>query len=116
MDTLFSKTTCVVLNVCILFRKTKSVKCLTEFLYIHAVYMSFQPKTMTSQCMYPSLGSRFLKPALSYPHFRNDNYIIQFIHKTVLMKYRIKAYACTITTYLKANIDNYKCININKIK
>ena len=66
--------------------------------------------------MYPSLGSRFLKPALSYPHFRNDNSINQFIYKTFLMKYRIKVYACTTTTYLKANIDNYKCIERNKIK
>ena len=68
---------------------------------------------MTTQCMYPSLGSRFLKPALSYPHFGNDNYIIILIHKTFLMKYRIKAYACTTTTYLKANKDNYKCIERN---
>ena len=99
MCTLFFKTTWAVLNVCILFRKAKSVKCLIYFLCIHAVYMSFQPRSMLSQCMYPSLGSRILKPALdlSYPHFGNDNYIVQFIQKTVLKKYRIKAYACPTT-------------------
>ena len=78
------------------------------------LYMSFQPKTMTSQYMYPSLGSRFLKPALSYPHFGNNNYIIQFIHKTFVMKYRSKAYACTTTTYFESNIDNYKYIERKK--
>ena len=65
------------------FQKVKTVKYLIYFLCIHAVYMSFQPKSMTSQCMYPSLGSRFLQYALSYPHFGNDNYIIEFIHKSV---------------------------------
>ena len=29
------------------------------------------------------------------------------------MKYRIKAYAFTTTTYFKANKDNYKCIERN---
>lgn len=31
-----------------------------DFLYIYAVYTSFQPTAMTSQCVCPSLGFRIL--------------------------------------------------------
>ena len=51
MYKLFFKTTWAVLNVCILFRKAKSVKCLIYFLCIHAVYTSFQPKTYNDVTM-----------------------------------------------------------------
>ena len=55
----FSIITLVVLNICILFRKPKPVKCPIYSLCSHAVYTSFQSKTMTSQCMCPSLESRY---------------------------------------------------------
>ena len=48
------------LNISI-FSQAKSVKCPIDCLYIHAVYVSFRPKTMTPQCICPSLESCLLK-------------------------------------------------------
>ena len=48
------------LNISI-FSEPKSVKCPIDCLYIHAVYVSFRPKTMTPQCICPSLESCLLK-------------------------------------------------------
>lgn len=61
-------------------------KAIKVSLYIHAVYMSFQPLTLTPQCMCPVLGLRISNPVLSYPrivisthkvamkcHFKSDN-------------------------------------------
>ena len=54
-------------NICILSTKAKSVICSNDCLYIHAIYTSFRPKTMMSQCMYPFESGSYNIPRI-YQH------------------------------------------------
>ena len=66
MYTLFSELTWIVLNICILFIKVKSVKFPNHCLYTHAFLGHFDPKLLVTMHMF-LLGSRMLLPALTYP-------------------------------------------------